>query len=518
MFSAQNLQQIASLGISQETIQEQIEIFKKGIAFLRIIKPATYGDGIKQISDEQAQALTQFYEEKSAGLAVVKFVPASGAASRMFKNLFSMLEKYDGSPKALEAFEKDQSADSAYQFFTRIKEFACYNDLKAAMAAAGKDLEKALAEKAYGTVLTYLLTEEGLNYGNLPKGLLKFHQYPGQSRTAVEEHLVEGALYCRNAQGQVNLHFTVSPEHTEKFQEKIGEVLQKYQQAHQATYQISFSNQKPYTDTIAVDLQNEPFLNADGSLLFRPGGHGALLENLNHIEADIIFIKNIDNVVPDRLKGETVKYKKLIGAILLKTQEKIAGYLQQLQDLESISDDLLAEVVAFLTQELCVEIPPQIEKNADKKARIAYYISRLNRPLRVCGMVKNEGEPGGGPFWAVNSDGSTSLQIVESAQIDMKDAGQKAIAQQATHFNPVDLVCAVKDYKGNKFDLLQFRDPDTGFISQKSKDGKDLKALELPGLWNGAMSDWNTLFVEVPVITFNPVKTINDLLRKEHQG
>lgn len=326
------------------------------------------------------------------------------------------------------------------------------------------------------------------------------------------EHLAEGALYAQSSNQIVKIHFTVSPEHKENFEKHINSNTTQFENTYNVTYEVSFSEQKSYTDTIAVDLKNEPFRDADGSLLFRPAGHGALIANLNEIDADIIFVKNIDNVVPDKLKEDTISYKKALAGTLLKYQEKLFSYLNSLDGKVSSGD--IEEMMTFLKDELRIKNLPELATINDK---INFLKQKFNRPLRICGMVKNEGEPGGGPFFAQNNDGTQSLQIVESSQIDPGDDQQKSIANAATHFNPVDLVCGVRNYKGEKFDLSNYVDPKTGFISQKSKDGLELKAQELPGLWNGAMSDWNTLFVEVPVSTFNPVKTVNDLLRPQHQ-
>ncbi len=347
----------------------------------------------------------------------------------------------------------------------------------------------------------------------MPKGLLKFHKYEDGARTPVEEHLVEGALYAAGKSGKVNVHFTVSTEHRALFEKLIAEKVEKYAKKYGVTYDISLSEQKPSTDTIAADMQNQPFRDK-GKLLFRPGGHGALIENLNDLDADIVFIKNIDNVVPDRLKEDTVTYKKLIAGVLVVLQTKAFEYLNLL-DSGRYTHEQIEEIIRFVQQRLCCRRTDL--KNLEDGDLVLYLKRKLNRPMRVCGMVKNVGEPGGGPFLAYNQDGTVSLQILESSQIDMNDPAKKAMFENGTHFNPVDLVCAVRDYQGNKFDLTRYVDKNTGFISYKSKNGKDLKALELPGLWNGAMSDWNTIFVEVPLSTFNPVKTVNDLLREQHQ-
>lgn len=512
MFTEKDITQIEVQGASLESIKKQLDNFKKGFPFLRLIKAATIGDGIVRPVDSKIAEWVNAYETIIAGKSIVKFVPASGAASRMFKDLYSFLN--EGKNEDLDNPDKKNKLKAVNEFFEKLFSFAFFEDLKASLAAQGRILEELIANKQYQYVVEAFLEEPGLNYGNLPKGLLKFHKYGNSSRTPVEEHIVEGANYARSG-NNVNLHFTVSPEHRQKFEQHVAQVLHNYEKLFNIKINISFSEQKPSTDTIAVGLDNEPFRNNDGSLLFRPGGHGALIENLNDINADIIFIKNIDNVVPDNIKGDTFAYKKAIATLLIQYQQRIFNYLQELEKGEA-NETLINEIGDFLEKELFVE-PAASFKTKDLKEKADYFFRKLNRPLRVCGMVKNEGEPGGGPFWATNQDGSISLQVVESSQVDMQNEEQKNIFKNATHFNPVDLVCAVKDYKGNKFHLPRFVDPQTGFISQKSKDGKELKAMELPGLWNGSMADWNTIFVEVPMITFNPVKTVNDLLRKEHQ-
>ncbi|KQS25309.1 DUF4301 family protein [Dyadobacter sp. Leaf189] len=498
MFIEKDITQIEERGSDIRTVEEQVGYFVNGFPFLQLSKAATVGDGIIRLTeDEISQLISEFDKSASDGeVSLLKFVPASGAATRMFKSLFGFLQEN----------KRDKSVD---EFFAKLKEFAFYDDLKASLLSDGFQIESADEQ----TIVSYFLTTKGLGYGELPKGLLKFHNYPERSRTPLEEHLVEGAKYA-NAGSNVQIHFTVSPEHRDKFEKLVVEVLPSYQSQFGVRYIVSFSEQKSATDTIAVNLDNSPFREKDGSILFRPAGHGALLENLGQLDADIIFIKNIDNVVPDRIKGDTIQYKKALAGVVLKSQKRIFGYINKLQ--EGSDAALLQELDGFFRNELCVIPPAGFESWEDEKKK-AYFIQKLDRPLRACGMVKNQGEPGGGPFWAENADGSSSLQIVESAQVDVDNASQNEIFKNSTHFNPVDLVCAVKNYKGELFDLKKFRDPLTGFITAKSKDGKDLKAQELPGLWNGSMADWNTLFVEVPLITFNPVKTVNDLLREQHQ-
>lgn len=514
MFTEKDLNVFQSRKIDVSSVEEQINFFKKGFPFLNIQKAATIGDGMQVYDENKINEFVSFYEAEIDKYKIVKFVPASGAASRMFKSLFEFMDLYSGNRDGYTNFMNSNALRSIMNVIANIRKFAFFNDLNLVLQSEGKDIDDLIAKLGYIEVLNALLTESGLNYGNLPKGLLKFHKYENEMRTPTEEHLVEGANYCKSSDKIGRLHFTVSPEHKALFIKLINEVKAKYEQLFDIHYEISYSEQKPSTDTIAVDMENNPFRNADGSILFRPGGHGALIENLNDINADIVFVKNIDNVVPDRLKPETYRFKKVIAGVLLQYKEKVFNYISKLQS--NSNSELINEIVSFFEKELCMAFADDF-KNLSDKEKADYLLKKLNRPIRVCGMVKNEGEPGGGPFWAKNQDGTSSLQVVESSQIDMNNEQQKQIAQNATHFNPVDLVCYVKDFNGNKFDLLKFVDKNTGFISKKSKDGKDLKALELPGLWNGAMSDWNTIFVEVPIITFNPVKTIDDLLRKEHQ-
>ena len=492
-------------GISEAQIAEQLACFEKGFPFLQLDGAASIEKGILAPAENELNTYLQAWDTyKQSDKNIVKFVPASGAASRMFKNLFEFLGADYDIPTT--DFEK--------KFFNNIQDFAFYTDLNVACEKNnGKGIETLVNEGNYKPVVANLLEEAGLNYGALPKGLLKFHKYDNGARTPLEEHLVEGALYAAGTTGKVNVHFTVSTEHRDLFKALVEEKVSEYAQKYNIEYSVSFSEQKPSTDTIAADMENKPFRD-NGKLLFRPGGHGALIENLNDLDADIVFIKNIDNVVPDRLKDETVTYKKLIAGVLVTLQKQAFEYLELL-DSGKYTHEQLEEIIRFVQQDLCCR-KTDIKELEDAEL-VIYLRNKLNRPMRVCGMVKNVGEPGGGPFLAYNPDGTISLQILESSQIDMKDEEKKAMFEKGTHFNPVDLVCAVRDYKGNKFDLVKYVDKATGFISYKSKSGKELKALELPGLWNGAMSNWNTVFVEVPLGTFNPVKTVNDLLREQHQ-
>ena len=507
MLNAKDLEQLKAKGISEAQIEEQLSCFVKGFPFLEIAASASVEKGIWVISkEEQATYMDAWDAYLAKNKKIVKFVPASGAASRMFKNLFEFLSADYNEPT--NAFEQ--------KFFNEITKFAFYEALNAkCIENEGKDIPALMAAGSYKAVVSNLLEEKGLNYGQLPKGLLLFHSYAeNKKRTAMEEHLAEGAMYAKNNAGEVNIHFTVSPEHKALFEQLVAAKSGEYEEKFSVKYDISFSVQKPSTDTIAAAMDNTPFRDKNDKLLFRPGGHGALIENLNDVDADVIFVKNIDNVVPDSFKCSTVIWKKVIAGVLVTLQKKIFNYLELIES-GKYTTDQVREMIYFLQDDLCIKNP---DTSLLEDAELILYIkSKLMRPLRVCGMVKNVGEPGGGPFLAVNPDGTISFQILESSQIDMKDPAKKAMFEKGTHFNPVDLVCAVKDYQGNKYNLPDYVDKNTGFISFKSKDGRELKALELPGLWNGAMSDWNTVFVEVPIETFNPVKTVNDLLRAEHQ-
>jgi len=514
MLSYNDFEQLRQKGITPAMIEKQIENFRHGFPFVKLVTPATKGHGIKDYDESEINRLASVYERLSSNYQVLKFVPASGAASRMFKHLFEFMQSFGGTKDDLINFEKDKSFNSVFYFITNIKKFAFITDLKHALSLDGLEIETLMAKNDYPTIIEYLLTSKGLDYGNLPKGLLRFHQYNDIERRSVEEHLVEGAHYARAKNGDVNIHFTVSPEHLEKFHTATEDVRADYEKHFGVKYHISFSVQKSSTDTVSVDMNNELFREMDHKLVFRPSGHGALIENLNDLKGEIIFIKNIDNIVPDRLKEPTYLYKKVIGGLLIELKEKSYNYLNLLES-GNVDDEELTKICNFAEHNLEIKLSSNFS-SFNHYTKIKYLFNRLNRPMRICGMVKNEGEPGGGPFWLENDKGEVSLQIVESSQIDMNDPGQKKILKESTHFNPVDLVCSVKDYKGRHFDLHKFVDPTTGFISIKSKDGRNLKAQELPGLWNGAMADWITIFIETPVITFNPVKTINDLLREQH--
>ena len=477
MFTEQDLQQIADHGLTPAQVETQLENFRRGFPWLNVVRAASPADGIAILDAAQADAAVARYEKASANLGVVKFVPASGAATRMFKELFEFVNEG----------KRGKGIDT---LLSNLDKFAFWPELQAVLPEGADDRATVDA-----------IVNKGLDYGHKPKGLVTFHAYPEGARKAVEEHLVEGAAYA-SSNGVARIHFTVSPEHMEGFKTLLAEKVPLYEKRFGIRYDISFSVQKPATDTIAVNPDNTPFRQDDGRLLFRPAGHGALIENLNEIDADVIFIKNIDNVTTDAQRGDTVRYKKVLAGVLLDLQERAFEYLRAL-DVEGCE---LAPIAEFIEKRLCVKLPADYDS--------ALLRAVLDRPIRVCGMVRNEGEPGGGPFWVGNPDGTESLQIAESSQIGPDDL---PLMKSATHFNPVDLVCGVRTSKGGKFDLRQYTDPSTGFISSKSSGGRELRAQELPGLWNGAMARWNTIFVDVPITTFSPVKVVQDLLRPQHQ-
>ncbi|MDR1380261.1 MAG: DUF4301 family protein [Tannerella sp.] len=506
MLKPEDSLQLRSKNLTENQIEEQLNCFVKGFPFLKIKSSASVERGILRLTEDELNRYVESWDEYLKGeKRITKFVPASGAASRMFKDLFAFLSASHDVPAS--AFERT--------FFDGIRDFAFYDALnRVCPANEGADISSLMAAGRYKDVVANLLEPKGLGYGSLPKGLLLFHGYPEGARTAMEEHLAEGAMYAANAGRAVNLHFTVSPEHLPLFRKLVEAKKASYEKRYGVTYDLSFSTQQANTDTIAVDLANAPFRDAKGRLVFRPGGHGALIQNLNRLDSDVVFIKNIDNVVPDGFRDVTVRFKKALAGVLVTLQEKIFGYVRLIES-GNYTPDRIEEMIHFLQDALCIKNPET--KYLEDVELVLYIKKKLMRPLRVCGMVKNVGEPGGGPFLACNSDGTISPQILESSQIDMGAPDARKAFEEGSHFNPVDLVCALKDVNGKKYNLPDYVDTNTGFISKKSKDGRDLKALELPGLWNGSMSDWNTVFVEAPIETFNPVKTVNDLLRPQHR-
>jgi len=504
-----DLEQIAGKGIAKEKVRNQIEIFKDGIPFVNLVNAAIVGEGISKFTGLEQRSLINTFDQRKEKLSLLKFVPASGAASRMFKALFNFLDTYSPSKESLSAYVERTGDKDILTFSKGLKRFPFYDLVQKRIKGktSNKDEEIYLFVKE-------MMSENALNYGFYPKGLLPFHNYGDHSATPFEEHLKEASDYAKVGD-EANLHFTISEQHIRMFTKEYAAINDRLSKETKTVFNVGYSYQKASTDTIAVDMDNNPFRNSDDSLLFRPGGHGALIENLDEEDADIIFIKNIDNVVVPKDQDELAKSKKVLAGLLLKVQEKAFKYAGKI-DADNLTADVMIEIKEFLENDLNVRF---VDKYSSFSIgdQIEILKDKINRPIRICGMVKNEGEPGGGPFWIRNSHNHVSLQIIESAQIDMSSGKQVDILNNSTHFNPVDLVCGVRNYKGEKFNLLNFVDPKQGFITEKTQEGRALKALELPGLWNGAMAFWNTIFVEVPLSTFNPVKTVNDLLKPRHQ-
>ncbi|MEJ5349116.1 MAG: DUF4301 family protein [Desulfosoma sp.] len=516
IFTEADLKQMQELGISRWEVERQLALFEKRKITLELHRPCTLGDGIVGLDSQMAQLCEEAYKKALKKGRFLKFVPASGAATRMFQDLFAVLDRKpvpNLATLAEQAASGDTSAQRVCNFFRHVRRFPFYEAWCQAMAKLGADLDEDLRAGKIDRALQVLLTSKGLDLGRLPKALIPFHRYEDGPRTALEEHLAEAVGYVRMPNGLCPVHFTVSPEHEERFLEHIARVRPRHEALWDCSFQITLSKQSSATDTIAVDENNRPFRDAAGRLVFRPAGHGALLENLNRLKGDLIFIKNIDNVVPDHLKGEIWRWKKILGGFAILIQERIHRHMKALR--QKLSSETVEQARRFIQTTFwgsTCAIGGALVAQRDLLLHV------LNRPIRVCGMVRNVGEPGGGPFWAWDREGRLTCQIVEKAQVDMTDPRQKAIWERATHFNPVDLVCAVRDVDGNPYDLMRYRDPDAVIITQKSLNGRPLRALELPGLWNGSMAMWNTIFVEVPSQTFNPVKTVLDLLRPEHQA
>ena len=509
-----DIQQINAKGLTVEKVLSQIETFKNEIPFMILRSPATLDHGILKFSKQYEKQLQKDYNAKLSQLEAIKFVPASGAATRMFKDLFKFLENYNYEDESVNSYTNHEKATAIRLFLIGLEKFPFYNSVMGTVKKSYPDFEKLSEGKQLYIFVEMMLKEKGLNYGAYPKGLFPFHNYGDEITTAFGEHLYEAAGY-NTINGNSKLHFTISKDHLEAFKGEFERIKKKVEQKTNTKFEISYSFQKSETDTVAVTMKNEPYRIEDGSILFRPGGHGALIENLNDLDADVIFIKNNDNVVVRKYQDELSGYKQILAGKLLEIQQEVFRILNVINN-EVPSEAELKDIKKFLIEQLNVQPPTDFDKFAEKY-KLQYLKEALNRPIRVCGMVKNEGEPGGGPFWIKNETGRSVLQIVETAQINGKDRRQKEILSQATHFNPVDLVCAVRDYKGKKFNLLDFVDPNAGFITKKTRNGDNLKALELPGLWNGAMAHWISVFVEVPLTTFNPVKTVNDLLKSAHQ-
>ena len=501
-----DIQQLKKHGLSIEKVFRQLESFSLGIPFVDIVTPASVGNGIEVIAKENQQKLIAFYENKKDSLDIVKFIPASGAATRMFKFLFDFIEDYNPEKEILNNYLKKDDYKDLSSFVDSLRDFAFLSVVRKKIREKYPDFKHGTKGLRAHLFVKTMLEKSGLNYANMPKGLIPFHKYNKYSTTAFEEHLYETAYYA-SVKDNAYLHFTFSEEHVPFFKDEFEAVKKRVSKKTKTEFHISYSFQKKETDTIAVNIDNTLFRDDTNNLVLRPSGHGALIENLNDVDADIIFIKNIDNVAVEEYVEEIAYFKKVLAGKLLWIQEKAFYFLKEALK-EDVTQDEISEMKSFLWNELNIKESPN---NPNLIARI------LDRPIRVCGVVKNTGAPGGGPFWVKDEYRGVSLQIVEMAQIDSKDSRQKAMISEATHFNPVDIVCGVRDFKGKKYDLSKYIDPKAGIISQKSQDGKTLKALELPGLWNGAMTGWNTAFVEVSLQTFNPVKTVNDLLNKEHR-
>lgn len=505
----------SDLDISPEEIIEQLKIFEDGIPFIKLVKACKINDGIKLIPDDKQKQLMDLFQTALNDYRVMKFVPASGAATRMFKKLQGvLLEMQNVTIGELKNRKADENAAATIKFLNNLDLFAFYKDLNECLNKEGKNIISLIESGNVTDILIFVLETKGLNYANLPKGCIKFHNYPDGARTAFEEHLVEGINYAADKNKRADIHFTISSEHEDTIKYLFNSLKVKYKKGGWQL-NVGFSFQSTSTNTIAATLDNKPFRDYNGKLVFRPAGHGALLKNLNELGGDIILIKNIDNIVPDHIKGETYKFKKVLGGYLVELQNKIFSFLNELEK-DSFNEQFIKSIETFISSELELELKSDfIAMSIGEKKK--YLFKFLNRPIRVCGIVKKEGHEGGGPFWVEDEQGNISKQVVETTQVDCNDSAQKKILEDATHFSPVDFACGVKDYKGKNFNLDEFVNPQTGLITKKSKDGKDLKALELPGLWNGGMYNWITVFVEVPLITFNPVKEINDLLRPEHQ-
>ena len=511
-FSSQDFLQILHSEIPLTQIEKQLDIYKNGIAKVNLNRPAVINDGILQLTDEKFLEYSSLFDEKKDNYKLKKFIPASGAASRMFKFLIEFLSEFDIENETINAYLNRKKATELKVFLAGLEKFPFFKAIENQLLEDFNNFKSWSKDQQNLFFIKLMMDQNHFDFSNKPKGVLPFHLNNNQVVTPIEEHLKESVLYT-SAHRISNLHFTVSEVHKTQFEDTLFKVKSKLEETSGTKINIAFSHQHQYTDSIAVNNDNKPFRDQEGKLVFRPGGHGALIENLNSLDADIVFIKNIDNVIQNEI--ETIAfYKKGLAGLLIKLQGKINSYLSKI---DSMSDDEIPAIVNFIEQQLNSKVNPDFLKYTLEN-KITYLKEILNRPIRVCGMVKNEGEPGGGPFWVTDTNGNTTLQIVESAQIDFSNESQSLIAGKATHFNPVDLVCGLKDYKGSKFDFRNFIDHQSGFIVEKNKFGKPIKAFELPGLWNGAMANWITIFVEVPLVTFNPVKTVNDLLKPTHQN
>lgn len=512
MFTVKDIQQIKNCGLTEEKVQSQIELIKCGMSYSNLIEAARIGNGIIKIDDRQHQEFLNLFDKKKNDLSILKFVPASGAATRMFEFLFQFLNDFDTENQSMQSCS-NKNKDIA-TFLNGLEKLPFFEDVVFKIHEVVSNFNEMSFEERSLEFVKTMLDENRLNYSFYPKGLLPFHKYKTHIATAFEEHLMEASLYA-NSNNKANLHFTISDNHAKMFNEEFTHIKEDIEEKTNTEFNVSFSFQSESTNTIAITSKDELYRDENGNLLFRPSGHGALLNNLNTLNNDLIFIKNIDNIVVFEKNKKASEYKKVVAGLLLEIQQKIFNYLHKLEA-QSIPEEEVKTIELFALNTVNIDLE-EVYYTYSLQEKVSYLHKKLNRPIRVCGMVKNEGEPGGGPFWVRDEKGQVSLQIIEFAQIDFENEKQKNIAKNATHFNPADLVCGVKNYKGEKFDLTQYVDQKAAFITMKSQNGVDIKALELPGLWNGSMAHWISIFVEIPISTFNPVKTVNDLLKQAHQ-
>lgn len=512
-FTSDDFVQIYEHGIPFQNIIKQFKILKKGILKSSLISPATIGNGIVELLNVDFEEKAAFFDSQREHLKLNKFVPASGAATRMFKFLKSFLNDFEVEKETINAYINRKKDKELPIFIVAMEKFPFFEAIDKKLKEIYSDFETLDRNYKNYYFIKLLMSSDYFNFANKPKAVLPFHKYKTHIANPIEEHLNECVHYATSNQVS-HLHFTVSEIHQNLFEEAVELVKDKVEEHSETKIDISYSYQNKATDSITIDSKNKLFRDQNGDLVFRPGGHGALIENLGNLDSDVIFIKNIDNVIQNHIE-ETTLYKKALAGILIENQQRVFNYLKAI-DKQEIKEDSLVEIVKFLTKKLNIEITEDFNKFTFEN-KIDKIKELLDRPIRVCGMVKNEGEPGGGPFWVMNDHGVVSLQIVESSQVDIESKKQQKVLAEATHFNPVDLVCGIRNYKNQKFDLLQFVDQNAGFIVEKNVDGKTVKSYELPGLWNGAMANWLTIFVAVPLITFNPVKTVNDLLKPAHQ-
>ncbi len=512
MFSKKDIKFLSSKAIDPQRLEEQVETIKAGKKFVKTVRAATIEDGIQRATQEIINQYVDLFEAEGQKLRLAKFVPASGAATRMFKRLIQLRDSYKGSSDEFIKVSADKDFYGLRNTFDNIEKFAFYPELFKGFFRRGQSMDKIMRKNEYDKVAKNILNPRGLNYAEMPKALILFHKYPGHTRTAFEEHLVEGMMYCRSEDDDVNLHFTIQEEHEKLFEKRFKHATKNFLKDADVNFNIGFSEQSESTSSIALNEKGNLLRGNKRELVLRPGGHGALLENLNQLDCDVIFIKNIDNVAPDTIKHETVRYKKFLGGYLIDIRNRVFEVLEQLDNADKITDEKWNEILDFVK-----EIMPHSTFCDNREKAIVELKYALNRPIRVCGMVENTSEPGGGPFWVKRENGNECLEILEKNQIDLEDEKQKEIFDLSTHFNPVDLVCSIRDYKGEKFNLLNYRDENAGLVVEKSWEGQNITSYELPGLWNGGMSKWLSIFIEVPQITFNPVKELNDLLRVQHQ-